>query len=163
MSSKTKISSIIKEAIEIIENNQYMTIASTDKNNNSWVSPVAYTFDSDFNFFWVSVPSSKHQQNIEHNPSIVFSIFDSHQAWGEGVGLQIEAEVTSVPIKDMPKVIKLYFNRKYPYGGTLGAFGKGLRNLLKKRVYRFYKATPTTFWYPDFDAEVDSRMKIDLK
>ncbi len=124
----------------IIETNQYMTLATCDNLGNAWASPVAYVFDDKYNFYWVSVPESKHQHNIKHNSQITFAIFDSHQLWGEGVGVQIEAKVEEVKLLELPRVVELYFSRKYPFGNASGAFGKGLRELLKGRIYRFYKA-----------------------
>jgi len=150
-------------AKNIINNNQYMTIASVDKQGNAWASPVAYVFDKEFNFYWVSVPGSKHQENITNNPSVSIAIFDSHQLWGEGVGVQIEANVVQVSLKDIPQVTTLYFTREYPYGNALGAFGKGLKELLKGKIYHFYKATPTKVWVPDPKAEVDARIEVILK
>lgn len=149
-------------AIEIIQNNQYMTISSADTSGNSWASPVAYSFDNEFNFYWVSVPDSKHQKNIKINPKITFSIFDSHQLWGEGVGVQIEALATEVSIMDYPHVLDIYFSRQYPYGNVIGSFGKGLRELLKGNIYHFYCAKPTRVWVPDPDADVDSRVEVQL-
>jgi len=146
----------------IIDTNQYMTIASVDEHNNPWASTVAYVYDGNYNFYWVSVPESLHQKNIAHNPKIVFSIFDSHQKWGEGVGVQIEAIVTKVDLRELPKATECYFSRDYPYGNVLGAFGKGLENLIKGKIYHFYKATPTKVWVPDPDADVDARVEVNL-
>lgn len=153
---------LTKLAKDIIEQNQYMTIASTDSSGNAWASPVAYTFDDKYNFYWVSVPESTHQQNIKRNPNIVLAIFDSHQLWGEGVGVQIEANVAEVSLIEIPHAMDKYFTRKYPYGSALGSFGEGLKGLLKGKIYRFYKATPTQVWVPDPDAEVDARKEVFL-
>jgi len=155
----SKLTNLVKE---VIKNNQYLTIASSDSSGKAWVSVVAYVYDDDYNFYYVSIPDSQHQQDIEHNSNIAFTIFDSHQSWGKGIGIQVEASVEEVGIKDIPRVTKMYFLRKYPYGDVIGKFGKGLRNLLKGKVYRFYKAVPTRFWYPDLDAEVDARVEVKL-
>lgn len=90
-------------AREIIAKNQYMTIASSDEQGNAWASPVAYVYDEDFNFYWVSVPGSLHQKNIKNKPKVSIAIFDSHQLWGEGVGVQMEVNVSEIPLKDIPK------------------------------------------------------------
>lgn len=150
-------------ANKLIVENQYMTIATTDRDGNAWASPVAYVFDKDFNFYWVSVPESKHQKNIDANPKVAIAIFDSHQLWGEGVGIQMEATVSDVPIEMLIKVTKLYFSRDYPYGKASGAFGKGLRALLKGNRYKFYKAVPTKMWVPDPNADVDARIEVSIE
>ncbi len=153
----------LKESVlEIIHSNQYLTIASCDSTGKAWASTVAYVVDEDYNFYWASLPSSRHQQNILNNPNISFAIFDSHQNWGEGNGLQIEATVSKVPFKNYPSVTYLYFNRKYPYGQASGKFGQGLRSLLSGKVYRFYKAIPKKVWIPDPNAEVDARIETKI-
>ncbi len=139
-----------------------MTIASSDETGEAWASPVAYVYDDSYNLYWVSVPKSKHQRNINYNPKVSLAIFDSHQLWGEGVGVQIEATVEQVSFMELPKVTKLYFRREYPYGNASGAFGDGLKELLKGKVYHFYKATPTKVWIPDPKSDIDSRLAIDL-
>lgn len=155
-------SELKKLAKEIIEQNQYMTIASVDEFGYPWASPVAYVYDKKYNLYWVSVPESKHQKNIENNSKISLSIFDSHQRWGEGTGIQIEAFVTKVPSKDLLSVSKLYFTRNYPYKSSKRAFGEGLRKLLKRNIYSFYSATPTRIWVPDPEADIDSRIEVVL-
>ena len=77
-----------KLARDIIEQNQYMTLGTTSPDGKPWVSPVVYAFDKNYNFYWISLPNSKHSQNITANKNISLAIFDSHQNWGEGVGLQ---------------------------------------------------------------------------
>jgi uncharacterized protein YhbP (UPF0306 family) len=156
------VSDLNQLAKNIIQNCQYMTIASSDSDGKPWASPVAYVYDKDFNFYWVSVPDCQHQRNIKVNPNVVISIFDSHQLWGEGEGVQLEAEVEQVGITKMPAVAELYFTRDYPYGNALGAFGQGLKDLLKGKIYHFYKATPTKVWVPDPDAVVDARIEVSL-
>ena len=139
-----------------------MTIASTDAKGAPWASTVAYAFDSKFRFYWVSVPESKHQQNIKHNSSIAFTIFDSHQQWGEGIGVQIEATVEQVSLLETPLAMETYFLRNYPYGNVIGSFGDALKKLLNGKVYNFYRATPNKVWFPDPDAEVDARVEVFL-
>ena len=149
-------------AKKIITENQYMTIASVDEQGNAWASPVAYVFDDNFNFYWVSVPGSKHQRNIKNKPEISMAIFDSHQLWGEGVGVQMVANVEEVSVRKIVEVSKLYFSREYPYGNASGAFGEGLKDLLKGKIYKFYKAIPAKVWVPDPDSDVDARVEVTL-
>jgi len=158
----TSMSDLSVFAKDIIENNQYMTIASSDELGRPWAAPVAYVYDAEYNFYWVSVPESRHQQNIKKNPDIVISIFDSQQLWGIGAGVQIEATSGEVGLKSVSSVTKLYFSRKYPYKNPCGIFGKGLRTLLKGKVYRFYKAVPNKVWVPDPNAAVDARIEVFL-
>lgn len=87
-------------AKDIIGKNQYMTIGSTNPDGSAWVSPVVYVVDQNYNFYWISLPNSNHSQNIGKNKKITLAIFDSHQNFGEGVGLQIEAVAIKLSFKD---------------------------------------------------------------
>jgi hypothetical protein len=67
-----------------------------------------------------------------------------------------------VNLTNIPHVMKTYFDRDYPYGSASGAFGKGLKDLLAGKIYKFYKATPSKVWVPDPDADVDARVEVSL-
>lgn len=151
--------SIVKD---IIAKNQYLTLATVDAKGNPWASPVAYIYDEDFKFYWASMHSSRHQININHSPRIAFAVFDSTQKWGEGIGIQVEATVNQISLGELPKVTAMYFSRKYPYGEATGPLVLGLKKLLQGSIYHFYKATPTKVWMPDPNAEVDTRIEVDL-
>ena len=122
-------------ARKIIDNNQYMTIACAN-NEDSWISPVAYAQDSDNIFYFVSMPDSKHISYIKRNKNVTVAIFDSHQDWGSGIGLQIEGEISEVALIELPHAMTVYFTRNNPYGKITDAYGKALKNLLKIKNYK---------------------------
>lgn len=66
-----------KLAKEIIENNQYITISSVGGGGKAWISPVVYAYDRAFNFYFFSMPTSRHCLNIKENKNIACAIFDS--------------------------------------------------------------------------------------
>lgn len=156
------VSNLNALARKIIEENQYLTIGSTNSDSTAWVSPVAYAYDSDWNFYFASIDTTKHCKNFLTTKNISAAIFDSHQNWGEGIGLQIEGVVGKVGLLEIPAVVKTYFSRKFPYGNISGAFARSFKELLKKEVYNFYKITPTKFWMGDPDSEVDVRVEVKL-
>lgn len=82
---------------------------------------------------------------------------------GAGVGLQIEGLAEQVMASELPKVTALYFSRKYPYGKVSGGFSEEFQKLLQKKVYSFYRITPTRVWMNNPNANVDERVKIDLR
>jgi len=147
----------------IVEHNQYMSVASSWKANGAWISPVCYAPDKNYNLYFVSLPGSRHAQNTNRNPRVTVSIFDSHQPWGEGVGLQIEGKITRVNWPRMPFFMKLYFSRAWPYvSDKLATYLKGFKKILKNRTYRAYQFTPTCVWMNDPDSEVDRRIEVSL-
>ena len=153
-----------KLARSIIQNNQYVSIATVDEKGKPWISPVAYAHDNNWNLYFVSMTTSRHCINIEKNSNVAVAIFDSQQVWGEGVGLQIEGKVETVKIKDVPKVIKLYAFRKYPFGGikTEKAMTFAKSMVLERKIYKIYKIVPNNVYMNDPNSETDVRIKINL-
>lgn len=149
-------------AKKIIEHNQYMIIATAD-NDEPWISPVAYAQDENYIFYFVSMPDSKHILQILKNKRVAVAVFDSHQEWGEGLGLQIEGEVSEVTLTELPHAMTVYFTRKNPYVKIPGAFGKGLKNLLKQKRYKMYKFTPKKVWMNNPESDIDERIEIKLR
>ena len=153
-----------KLAKNILEQNQYMTIGSSDGDGIPWVSPVTYAYDNKLNFYFVSHTGSKHCLNINKNKKVSLTIFDSRQLIGEGVGLQIEGIAQKVKIIEMAKAAAIYFKRKYPFGkfDQIVVVNAALKNLLKKKLYGFYKITPTKIWMNNPNADIDERIEINL-
>ena len=152
-----------KLAQKIISQNEYLTLATMNDEGKPWTCILAYCFDKDYSFYFVSLPTSQHARHFTKNNGVAFSIFDSHQEFGTGVGLQIEAEAMEVHSTMGNEVEKLYFSRVYPYGTINNGFVKGLRVLLKNGTYKFYKLTPRDIWINDPGADTDKRVKVFLK
>ena len=147
----------------IVEQNQYMSVASSRKANGAWISPVAYAPDANYNLYFVSLPDSLHVRNITKNPHVTVSIFDSRQPWGEGHGLQIEGKITRVNWPRVPWFARVYFSRKWPYiNEKLGTYFKSFKKVLKNHTYRAYQFTPTKIWMNDPDSEVDRRIEVNF-
>jgi len=148
----------------ILEKNQYMTIGSSDGEGNAWVSPVTYAYDKKLNFYFVSHTDSKHCRNIEKNKRVSLAIFDSRQLIGDGVGLQIEGIAKKVKIIEVSKAAATYFRRKYPFGklNQVGAVNAALKQLLNKKLYWFYKITPSKIWLNNPNSNIDERIEINL-
>ncbi len=149
-------------ARKIIDNNQYMTIACAN-NDDTWISPVAYAQDSDYTLYFVSIPSSKHISYIMRNKKATVAIYDSHQEWGSGIGLQIEGDVSEVPLSELPHALTSYFTRDNPYGRITDAYGKALKNLLNRKLYKMYQFTPSTVWINNPNSEIDERIEVEIK
>lgn len=146
-----------KLAREIFDTNQYMTIASSNKQGEPWASAVVYAFDKNSNLYFLSLPSSKHSQNIKGNKNVVVTIFDSHQLWGQGVGLQVEGWGSEVNISESAEALKIYFDRNFPYGNS-GNYKEEFTS--EGSDYKFYKITPKKIWMNDPNNEIDRRVEV---
>jgi uncharacterized protein YhbP (UPF0306 family) len=151
-------------AREIVESNQYLTLGSCDKKGEAWVSPVVYVYDSDYSFYFISLPTSQHVKNFMGNLKVTFAIFNSQQMFGEGVGLQIEGVVKEVSLVKLPKIIKTYLTRKWPFiNNKIDTYLAGFQRLLVNKTYKAYQITPTKVWMNDPNSSVDVRVEVKLK
>ncbi len=87
----------LKTALRIIEDIQYITIATVCPDGSPWNTPVAPTHDENLVFCWGSDESSIHSQNIRNEKRVFIVIYDSTlpEGTGEGVYMRGEAEELS--------------------------------------------------------------------
>jgi len=156
------ISDLNQLAKKIVENNEYLALATVDAEKSVWICIICYAQDKDFNFYFASIDTSRHSKNISKNKAVSFAIYDSRQDWGTGVGLQIEGTVEKVKPREISKATATYFSRKYPYGKVSGVFAEEFKKLLQKKTYSFYKITPTRIWINNPNANVDERVEVKL-
>lgn len=156
------VSNLNQLAREVVNKNQYLALNTIDENKNPWTCVLAYTFDKEYNFYFVSLPASNHSMHIERNSRVSFAIYDSTQGFGTGIGLQIEAVAKKLKDSELPGTMKIYFGRKYPYGNLSNSFTDGLRKLLENKTYSFYKLTPTHVWMNNPNADTDKRVAVKL-
>lgn len=62
---------------QIVDRNQYMTLATADGEGSSWASPVWFAHQDYGEFFWISKPEARHSLNIAIRPQVGIVIFDS--------------------------------------------------------------------------------------
>lgn len=52
-------------AKQIVEQNEYLTLATVGEAGAPWVSILAYTYDDDFTFYFASLPDSRHAKEVK--------------------------------------------------------------------------------------------------
>lgn len=151
-------------AQKIITANQYMVLATSGSDGKAWVSPVVYVYDSDWKFYFISKVESRHVQNLKENAELSVAIFDSHQDFGEGCGLQIEATARELPLVDALKASLFFLQRKWLYGKL--ADRNWFTDVLNSFSYVMYEVTPTKFWMnnpePKTPEDEDLRVEVTL-
>lgn len=157
------MSDLNKIAKEVIEKNQYLALSTVRDDGKPWTCILAYIFDDDYNFYYVSLPTSEHSKHIEKSKSVSFAIYDSTQGFGLGAGLQVEGEAEKLSKDQIPEISKMYFERKYPYGNISNDFTVGLKKMIENGTYFFYKLVPIHIWINDPNADTDRRVEVFLK
>ncbi len=161
--SQNNIEGLNKQARKIIEDNIYLSLATTD-GSIPWISPLYYVFDGKYNFYFISDKNSQHALNIAKNPNVAFSIFDSREIPDNVNGLQTKATCETVNITELPHAIKTIFSRKWSE-----IFKSRFKDVLDPQTYlkltnfRVFKITPSAFYMLDPQVtETDKRVEIKL-
>lgn len=124
---------------KLIETMQYLTLATVDAHGDPWITPLFYTFDSDYQFYWYSRHSAEHSLNLLHHPTVAISIYDQNMTDKNATGLYMKGIVQEVPPVDVEKVAELYVTRSYP-GET------EIRNEFLNMTADFKDAAPLRFY-----------------
>ncbi|MBA2954723.1 pyridoxamine 5'-phosphate oxidase family protein [Nocardioides sp. CGMCC 1.13656] len=96
---------LVARAHALLEENQYLTLATADASGRPWSTTVWYTAWQRsrsstrlaVELVWLSRPEALHSRNLTQRPEVGISIFNSAQPAGTGDGLQFAAHAELVP------------------------------------------------------------------
>jgi uncharacterized protein YhbP (UPF0306 family) len=109
MDDKRYLKSANKKAKKIVNDNIFMDLATSDKRGLPWATPIRYYLDNDYNFYFISSKHSRHMKNLEANPNIAFSIYDSRARGDDIDGLQIRARAKVLDKLELIKATKIIY------------------------------------------------------
>ena len=120
-----RVNDIVVRAQELLEENQYLTLATSDANGRPWSSTVWYTAWQRsrseqwlaVEFIWLSRPEALHSRNLLQRPEVGISIFNSAQPAGTGDGLQFAARAEPVPSALLDEAAEAFSNASLATGG----------------------------------------------
>ena len=137
---------------EILEDQNYLCLATADKSGNPWSSPVAYVCGEDFSLYFISYTGALHSKNIAENREVAFSIYDSNQTMSKAFGVQASGFAEAVDEWHVPAELKQQL------------FDKVSLVVLWKE-YSFYRITLTDIFLPDAERWKEfheMRIKIEI-
>lgn len=68
----------------VLADNLYLVLGTADAAGNPGVSPVFFAARDEHLLDWVSPPDSRHSRNIDVQPTVAITVFDSRAAIGTG-------------------------------------------------------------------------------
>jgi nitroimidazol reductase NimA-like FMN-containing flavoprotein (pyridoxamine 5'-phosphate oxidase superfamily) len=140
-------------ATSIIDSNQFMTLATADRDGLPWPSPVWYAPAEYREFFWVSSPEAQHSQNVRVRPQVGIVIFDSHRTGGwNAVYMSAVAE----ELADVGQGIEIFSRRSEEQG--FGAWPR--EKVVAPARHRLYRAIASEHFVLDSH---DQRLRISLR
>ena len=152
-----------EKARTIIRANRYMSLA-TSIQGETWIAPLAYAYDEQFNFYWYSEKTARHSQHIELNQSVAVAIFNSEASSDEVDGLQIIGLATEVAPCDLPGIAEPYFCQSFPDEKTRARWSKPVECFVGDAPQRFYRFKPVKVYKCDTEnTSVDRRLLVDLR
>lgn len=139
-------------ALSIIDDNQFMTLATADAEGSPWASPVWYAHAHHQHFYWVSSPGAQHSRNLAARPQVAIVIFDSHLTGGWNA---VYLSATAEQLEDVDEGIAIYSARSEEKG--FGPWGRD--RVQPPAKHRLYRATATEHFVLD---PHDERLPVDL-
>ena len=124
----------------IIEKILYITIASVTPDGKPWNSPVYSAYDEKYNFYWISWTKNQHSKNINHNPNVFLSIYDSTVPEGTGEGVYVQGKAYELTDRTEIEFADELINKR------VGDKGRNADLFLNKSPRRMYKVVPEKFW-----------------
>lgn len=89
---KDNLNASVKEALD----RTVMMALSTIGPDGSWTCPVHYRYNEELELFFMSLPDTKHVENIHADPRVSVAIFSPPGLGGEKLGLQIKGTATDL-------------------------------------------------------------------
>jgi nitroimidazol reductase NimA-like FMN-containing flavoprotein (pyridoxamine 5'-phosphate oxidase superfamily) len=127
---------------EILKQIRYATLSTVDETGAPWAAPVWYVCDDNFDIYWWSPTEAQHSKNINSNPNIYVTIFDSTLPEGEGVGLYLRAQASEISDGELDAAIERYNN-------STKIFKLDKANCTANAPTRIYKALIEESWTND--------------
>jgi Pyridoxamine 5'-phosphate oxidase len=141
----------------IIEDNQYMVLATADETGRPWASPVYFANSGYDEFFWVSSPAATHSRNIAVRPEVGIAIFDSRVPIGTGQGVYMAATAEEVTGDEVQRGIEVFSGRSLAHGGVAWT----PEDVQEPGGLRLYRARATDHSILAKDGQPDHRIAAD--
>ncbi len=110
---------------------------ATSQANRPWVVSVFYVVDSEHNFYWLSLPTRRHSQDIEANNQAAITIAIKQDLPVIGIYAEGKVMVTKDQT-EVKKVANLYLKKHNAANGFYDRFVQGANQ------HWVYKLEPTT-------------------
>ena len=128
-------------AREIVDANNYMTLATADADGLPWASPVWFAPAGYGELLWVSRPEARHSRNLAVRPQLAIVIFDSQLPIGTGQAVYMSAVAAQVPDDGIDEGMAIFSRKSEAVGGNAWT-GADVRPPAELRLYRATASEP---------------------
>lgn len=143
---------------ECLQSTNYCSISTVDS-KGVWSNPVYFSWDNEFNFYFISQMHTRHMQNILKNSRISMAIYSTQQANGV-VGIQLEGTATILTDKSNKKEVKHAYDTYFGRSGHAPDFENYYTSNPK---WLYVKITPENMYYFNDKIFDEDRQFVPLK
>ena len=105
---------------QVLADNRYMVLATSDAEGTPWATPVYFAASDEEHLYWVSSPEARHSRNISVRPDVAITVFDSQVPIGSAEAVYVEATAAAADEAERDRLLEV-LNSRLPAGKTLGA------------------------------------------
>lgn len=145
-----------KYLLECMSSTEYCAISTVDK-DGSWVNPVFFAWDKQWNLYFISQMSSRHMQNLKKDPRTSVAIFSTAQQ-GDVVGIQMQGMAKFVLPDSAPEEIEECYATYYNRAGH----GPDVKHYKNDSSWIYVKITPSQVFYFDTRFFEEVRQEVPL-
>ncbi|MDE1869382.1 MAG: pyridoxamine 5'-phosphate oxidase family protein [Candidatus Micrarchaeota archaeon] len=100
-----KIEENYRELLKECLDSTIVATLATAGENGVWSAPIFFTYDKDFNIYFISNKATRHVENIRFNPNIALSAFTPIHSESEPlIGIQMRGIAAEVPAEKIQEV-----------------------------------------------------------
>ncbi|MBD1876988.1 pyridoxamine 5'-phosphate oxidase family protein [Nodosilinea sp. FACHB-131] len=149
---------VIARARQILDGTIYASLSTCSPEGLPWVSPLFFTYDSDWNLYWSSAMVAQHSQNLYANQGrAAIAIYSTDREEGKGQGLYFSGTAAEVAAEDVERVIPLLLKR-----ATKGQ-QRAPADYLAPSPRRLYRFQPQDVWITGERIALSETILIDTK
>lgn len=152
MTTQTNISTFDwkNRVLECLSSTQYMALATADPENGSWVNPVYFAWDEEFNIYFISLPQSRHMQNLKQDGRASLAIYSTDQdTHGDVLGIQLKGTVEEFHDEEAVTAAYTIYARRIERDTGKPAYWKLEDFLSKATEWTFVKVAPSEMYLLD--------------
>ena len=136
---------IERSVSRILRDNVLCSISTVAPENRAHINTAYFAFSPDLVLYFLSDPASRHCRNLQRNPSMAMTVFDSTQTWGgRDRGLQLFGSCRRTVGARTMEAERVYAKRFRAYAMWMqGTDRVERRQAARLRSYGFFRFAPS--------------------
>lgn len=139
---------------DYLEEARMMQVA-TSRNTQPWICTVYFAYDESWNLYWLSLPSSRHSQEIKENDKVAGTIVLPHTPGDKVRGLQFQGTAEEIVKAESVR-------RLFPYYGKRLNYMEAAEEIISgKNEHHLYQIKPSLFvLFDEVNFPANSRQEL---